>query len=211
MATILAFGDSLTYGARPDALRRHAHDDLWPTVLGQALGPAHRVIAEGMNGRTTVFASPLASGLRSGAEVLPTLLNSHAPLDLVILMLGTNDVMVSEMSARAAARGMDRVAEIVRSHPYWGGMAAPKVLLVAPPGIRPDALGETTDRDIAEIGKLARAYRRVAGLRGLAFFDAGTVTQGADPDGVHLDAAGNHALGAALAPVVTGLLGLDAP
>ena len=92
MKTILCFGDSLTWGYDPVGPGRHAHDVRWPSVLEAELGGKARVIAEGLNGRTTVFDDFAAGADRNGARVLPTLLTSHAPLDLVIIMLGTNDM-----------------------------------------------------------------------------------------------------------------------
>lgn len=200
--TILAFGDSLTFGARADGPTRHDKADRWPVALQQALGPDYDVIAEGLNGRTTVFGDPQAVHLRAGCDVLPTLLHSHQPLDLVVIMLGTNDVMVAEKSSRAATRGMARLVEIIRHHPYWGGAPVPRILVVAPPACIADAAGQNTPRDVAETAKLAAGYATVAQENGCSFFDAGSVAKAALPDGVHLDADGSRAIGAALAPVV---------
>src|SRR5690606_20221544 len=95
MKTILAYGDSLTYGANPETGGpRHAYEDRWPTALERGLGGRARVIAEGLGGRTTAFDDFSSVADRNGARVLPTLLDSHKPLDLVIIMLGTNDLKV---------------------------------------------------------------------------------------------------------------------
>ncbi len=204
--TILAFGDSLTCGARADGPNRHAKQDRWPTVLQKGLGAEFEVIAEGLNGRTTVFANPKACYLRAGCDVLPTLLHSHAPLDLVVMMLGTNDVMVAENSARAAGRGMARLVEIVRHHPYWGAASIPQVLIVAPPPCVQDEAGVNTARDIAETGHLAATYAAVAQQLECGFFDAGGVAQSALPDGIHLDATGSRAIGSGLVDVVQQIL-----
>lgn len=204
--SVLVFGDSLTFGARADGPARHDAADRWPVVLQAGLGPNVQVIAEGLNGRTTVFTSPVASYMRAGCDVLPTLLHSHQPLDLVVVMLGTNDIMVSEMSARAATRGMARLVEIIRQHPYWGGASVPRILIVAPPPCVRDAAGDITDRDIAQTAELAGRYRALAQELGCGFFDAGSAATGALPDGVHLDAAGSRAVGAALVPVVRALI-----
>ena len=176
-------------------------------ILQAGLGDGFDVIAEGLNGRTTVFGDPKASYLRAGCDALPTLLHSHQPLDLVVIMLGSNDIMVAERSARAAARGMTRLVEITRQHPYWGGAQVPHVLLVAPPPCVADVAGETTDRDIAETGKLAALYAGVAQDLGCSFFDAGAVASAALPDGIHHDATGSRAIGKALIPVVQAIVG----
>jgi len=206
MQTVLVIGDSLTHGARPDREERHAFADRWPNVMQAGLGDGVHVIAEAMNGRTTVHTSPVAAGLRSAAEVLPTLLHSHAPLDLAVILLGTNDILVSEMSARSAQWGIRRLVEIIRHHPYYGGVPAPRILIVAPPHAVPDAAGDLRVGALRELTRLAPAYADLARDLDLAFFDAATVTAGALPDGVHLDATGSRALGEALTPVVAGLL-----
>lgn len=198
MKTILAFGDSLTFGAPPDDCLRHARNDRWPMALQIGLGHDYEVIPEGLNGRTTVFGDPKTSFLRAGADALPTLLHTHQPLDLVIIMLGLNDIMVAERSARAATRGVQRLVEIIRTHPYLDAAWVPDILLVAPPVPIPDVRGETSARDIAEARDLAPRYKALALECGTGFFDGASVTSGALPDGVHLSAEGSRALGEAL-------------
>ncbi len=93
MKTILAYGDSLTFGASPIPNGpRHAYEDRWPTALEKGLGGKARVIAEGLGGRTTAIDDWCAAADRNGARILPTLLESHSPLDLIVIMLGTNDI-----------------------------------------------------------------------------------------------------------------------
>jgi lysophospholipase L1-like esterase len=207
MKTILAFGDSLTFGAPPDDMPRHARNDRWPMALQIGLGHEYEVIPEGLNGRTTVFGDPITSFLRAGSDALPTLLHTHQPLDLVIVMLGVNDIMVAERSARAATRGMARLVEIIRTHPYLDPSWTPEILLVAPPPPITDAAGEITERDLTETRQLGPRYEALAGALGTGFFDGGTVTTGALPDGVHLSAEGSSALGTALVDVVHARIG----
>lgn len=202
MKTILAFGDSLTFGAPPDETLRHPRNDRWPMALQIGLGHDYEIFAEGLNGRTTVFGDPKASYLRAGSDALATLLHSHQPLDLVILMLGLNDIMVAERSARAATRGMARLIEIIRTHPYLDPTWVPDILLVAPPPPVHDAAGEITDRERSEARTLPARYKALATEHGTGFFDGGTITTGALPDGVHLSAEGSRALGEALVDVV---------
>lgn len=212
MKTILAYGDSLTFGADPytDGAR-HAYEDRWPTRLEAGLEGKARVIAEGLGGRTTVFDDFSSVADRNGARVLPTLLKSHAPLDAVIIMLGTNDMKDYICgSALGAAMGMKRLAEIVRVHPYSVG-STPEVVLVAPPHCvateHPD-LSPMFRHGMGESHLLAGHYERVARDIGCHFFDAASVAKADPADGVHLDAANTRAIGDALAPVLKDILGL---
>src|SRR5690606_5397717 len=122
MKTILAYGDSLTFGTNAETQGRHAYEDRWPTVLQERLAGRARVIAEGLGGRTTVFDDFSAIADRNGARVLPTMLASHSPLDLVVLFLGTNDLKsYINGSAFGAAMGIKRLVEIIRTYPYATG------------------------------------------------------------------------------------------
>jgi lysophospholipase L1-like esterase len=212
MKTILAYGDSLTFGANPvSGGPRHDYDDRWPTVLEQGLGGKARVIAEGLGGRTTVFDDFSNIADRNGARVLPTLLESHQPLDLVIIMLGTNDIKLSlNGTAFAAAMGMKRLVQIVQKHPYENRGTAPQVVLVAPPlTVVPDGQSEhplfsprSGDDKLFDF-----YYRRVADEMGVGYFNAATVAVADRADGIHLDAANTRAIGAGLVPLVTQMLG----
>lgn len=214
MKTILAYGDSLTYGADP-AGGRHPFEDRWPTALEQTLQGKARVIAEGLGGRTTAYDDWLANADRNGARILPTLLASHSPLDLVIVMLGTNDLKPAVNGyASEAGRGVRRIIQIIKGHFAGEDMPMPKVLIMSPPHI----VDTPNEIMLSHFGGLdhargqsldfARHYKRHADETGVAFFDAAQVAV-ADPlDGVHLDAANTRAIGVALAPVVSELLGL---
>lgn len=215
MKTILAYGDSLTYGANPiPGGPRHAFEDRWPTALEQGLGGTARVIAEGLGGRTTVHDDWFASADRNGARVLPTLLESHSPLDLIVIMLGTNDIKPHlGRSAGEAGRGMARLVQIIRGH-YAGRMQPePKIILVSPP---PIILGDWEDmmdhfgphEAIATSVNFAREYKKRADEQKVHFFDAGTVAATDKADGIHLDPANTRAIGHGLVPLVKQILDL---
>ena len=87
MSVIVAFGDSNTWGYDPTTCRRFPHAQRWPSVLQRELGSDFEVVAEGLNGRTTVHDDPIEP-YRCGADALPPCLMSHAPVDLVILEIG---------------------------------------------------------------------------------------------------------------------------
>jgi lysophospholipase L1-like esterase len=211
MKTVLAFGDSLTFGH--DAVRnaRHAYEDRWPSALEAGLAGRGRVIADGLGGRTTMFDDHATAADRNGSRLLPTALMTHMPLDAVVIMLGSNDLKPFICGeANGAAVGMRRLAQIVRSFPYEFG-SVPALVLVSPPHCgptdRPNGL-PAMDRSIAESEKLAGLYRQVAEDVGAAFFDASTVARPVRFDGVHLDGPATRAIGEALVPIVEKALGL---
>ncbi len=212
MKTILCFGDSLTWGYNAVGPARHAFEDRWPSVLQAELGEGFKVIAEGLNGRTTAFDDHTAAEDRNGARLLPTLLGTHSPLDLVILLLGSNDMKPSiQGNAPAVQRGMERLVQIVRGHPYPMGAAAPAILLVSPPPMSRIDDPRLPGFHVAsnEGSKaLASLYADLAEMEGCGFFDAGTVAKVTPVDGVHLDAENTRRIGKALAPVARGLLDL---
>lgn len=216
MKTILAYGDSLTYGANPIKNGpRHAFEDRWPSTLEAGLGGKARVIAEGLGGRTTMFDDWAANADRNGARILPTLLQSHSPLDLIVIMLGTNDLKPSICGfAQEASYGMRRLVQIIRGHFGGLGEPVPQVLLVAPPHLvdtdNADMIGHFggMEHGIAQSQAFATHYARRADELGVKWFDASTVAKAHAADGVHLDPQNTRAIGEGLVPVVKSLLNL---
>lgn len=213
MKTILCYGDSITWGSDAQTGGRHAFEDRWPNVLQKALGPSVQVVTDGLRGRTTAYDEHLAACDRNGVRILPTTLYTHAPLDLVILMLGSNDMKPAIAgTALAAMQGMRRLVEIVRLNATRDGTSEPPaVLIVAPP-----PLSETANPEFAamfaggveESRMIAGFYADLADAEGCGFFDAGSVAETTPIDGVHLDAANTRAIGRALEPIVRMMLGL---
>jgi lysophospholipase L1-like esterase len=210
--TVLCYGDSLTWGYDPEGPSRHRPEDRWPSVLQAGLGAGVLVVAEGLNGRTTAFDDHLSGADRNGARVLPTLLESHSPLDLVVIMLGSNDMKPwVHGHPLPAKQGMARLIDIVRGHPYPLDADPPAVLIVSPP-----PLSATENLEFAEMfghrveasRQLASQYSALAEEVGCGFFDAASVAATSALDGVHLDAQGTRAIGEALAPVVRVMLEL---
>ena len=212
MKQILAFGDSLTWGFIAGSFERHPFAVRWPNVLAAGLGQQARVIEEGHNGRTTVFDDPSTMDDRNGKHALPMLLSSHTPLDLVIIMLGTNDLKFAHRCrAFDAAMGMARLVEIVRTFPFIPAYKSPDVLIMSPPELVPTTdewFNDLWGHAIAESKLFAKHYARVAEEMGVHFFDAGTVATADKTDGGHLDAANTKAIGTALVPVVKRILGI---
>jgi len=211
MKTVLCYGDSLTWGYDPESRARHALEDRWPSVLAACLGEGVHVVADGLNGRTTAFDDYTSDCDRNGARILPTALHTHAPLDLVIIMLGSNDMKpLVAGKAHAASKGMRRLLDLIRLHGWPMEQELPQILVVSPP-----PLVETADPDFAamfeggvvESAMLASFYADLADETGAGFFDAGSVARCSSIDGVHLDAKNTRAIGRGLAPVARLLLG----
>ncbi len=210
---VLCYGDSNTWGFVPvaeppstryDAARR------WPRVMAASLGDDIELIEEGLNGRTTDVADPtnpqIAGAGLDGLAYLPACLASHLPLDIVVIMLGTNDLKA--MFARSAARialGAGRLVDVARN--IAGGVGAaygsPDVLLVCPPPLgRLHVFAEMFSGGEAISRVLPPAYRAVAEATGAAFLDAGSVIATDGMDGVHLTADAQRLLGEAAAAAI---------
>lgn len=198
--TILAVGDSLTWGADPVTKRRHAPAFRWPSALQAELGEGVQVFTEALCGRTTSFDDSAVIEERNAARSLPMLLGSHQPLSLVILILGTNDLKPHICGlASGAAAGMRRLIQIVRTHPYIDG-DIPQVLVVAPPPrVDTPSRPEVTSEALEQSRSLAPLYRDLAETENAWFFDAASACSASLADGVHLDAAQTRALGEAMA------------
>lgn len=196
--SILCFGDSNTHGTEPmrdmDDKNRMAPDERWPGRLAAELGAGWRVIEEGHPGRTTLHADLVEGPHKNGLAALPVALESHRPIDLVILMLGTNDLKAQFMVRPAdIARSIDRLVNHILASDSGPERAAPKVLLIAPPPIlETGCLAEMFTGGAEKSHSLGRLYGEVAARHGLAFLDAGAVIRSSPVDGIHFD-AGEHA------------------
>ncbi len=208
MADILIYGDSNTHGTQPlvsiGAFTRHAPGDRWPDALAAAL-PGHTVIAEGLPGRTSVHDDPVDGGTRNGIAVLPAILGSHLPLDLVIIMLGTNDLKQRfSVSAFEIARSVERLAKVVQAE-----VPGAAVMLVAPVPVAPAGVQATSfaGADMRQVG-LDAALSEAAARLGASFVRGGDLGQVSPVDGIHWDAETHRAFGAAMAVPVRQALGL---
>ena len=208
MAVILCFGDSITYGYDPSTGGRSPAQNRWPDVMAERLGPGHTIITEALPGRTTVFDSPYAPA-RSGRDLLAPLLESHAPLDLVIIMLGTNDLQVPlELSARHSASGLWTLLDIVARSNAGPAAAAPLSLVIVPPAIRESTgfMGVFYAGRDAESLELPGHYATICDAARVPYLVAGDHVEPSVSDGVHLDADAQRVLGVAVADRVAALL-----
>lgn len=213
MKTLLCYGDSNTHGTppmyEPDEMGRFGPDVRWPGVLAAALGPPWHVIEEGLPGRTTVHDDPIEGVHKNGFAVLPAILETHRPLDAVVLMLGTNDVKARfGVGAGEIAQSAERLAKLILTHQAGPEGRAPALLVVAPPPI--GEVGIFADMFAGGARKsrgVAKALRPMAEAHGAAFLDAGTVIRTSDLDGIHFDAAEHAKLGRAIAAEIKRLFG----
>jgi len=211
--TVLCFGDSNTHGTMAMRSnvdrRRFAPDQRWTTIMGAALGTGWSVISEGHPGRTSVFDDPVEGVYKNGMRVLGTLLESHRPLDLVIVMLGTNDLKARfSVPAADIAIGIERlVLEVLKSDAGPKSMA-PKVLVAAPvPIVETGFLGEMFAGGAAKSRALGGYLGDMAKRRRAGFVDLGAVAQADPVDGIHLTQPAHVAIGAAMAGAVTRMFG----
>lgn len=208
MKTILCYGDSNTWGANPETGGRYAPHERWVGVLQAELGEEYQIISEGLCGRTTVWEDPIEEYKDGKAYLIPCL-ESHKPLDLVIILLGTNDLKVRfSLTAYDIANGAGTLVKIAQKSETGPDDGPPQVLLLAPPPTVPSPaewmamLGDAAERS----AEFATQYRRVAEERGCHFLDTSTVIQSSRVDGIHFDLSEHQKLGKAVAQAVKDIL-----
>lgn len=201
MKNILCYGDSNTHGFNPAGQNRYPYDVRWTGVLARELGPDFRVIEEGLNGRTTVWVDPIDED-RYGKGYLRPCLLSHAPIDLVVLMLGTNDLK-RRFAAPAAdiARGVSTLVTIIQTSGVGPDYQAPQILLMSPPPLTrlSEYAEEFGPEGVQKSRQLAGYFQQVAEQLGCAFLDAGQVIEPSEIDGLHFEAEAHQKLGQAVA------------
>ena len=214
---ILCYGDSNTWGCIGKWVESDTPSDRydtqtrWPMVAQSDLGEKFHIIEEGLCGRTTIYPHP-TEPWKNGEPYLTPCLYTHRPLDLVVIMLGTNDLQLKkDITAEELPRGISRLVDIIQSHKKPGrGNVPPKILLIAPVEVRPSAPeGRTavyakfrgnTGRELSLM--LPQAYKRVAEEKGCYFLNAQEFAQPGPADGVHFDARSQLALGHAVAAFI---------
>ncbi len=200
MKTILCYGDSNTWGSDPATKERFSIAERWTGVLAQGLGDEYRVIEEGLSGRTTVWQDPI-EGYKNGKEYLIPCLESHKPIDLVAILLGTNDLKTRfSVSAYDIAMSAGVLAQIVLQSMAGPKNAAPQVLLMAPPivGQLSEDYAEMFSEAQAKSKKFAKYYAQVANLYGCHFLDTAPIVRSSDVDGIHWEVSEHRRLGQAV-------------
>ncbi|MDR0760386.1 MAG: SGNH/GDSL hydrolase family protein [Treponema sp.] len=214
MKTVLCYGDSNTWGYDPIQAVRFDHTTRWPMVLWKLLNegcppdkPAYWVVEEGQCGRTSCREDPV-EGDRNGLRHLIPILESHKPIDLVVIVLGTNDLKQRfRPSPFDIAGGVKRVAQAALDSRTGPGDAAPQVLMVCPPPIvdSPDFRKKFGDLfgDCTELSsRLPPYFSQAAKECGASWFDSGGVIKSSPADGIHWEKEEHRKLAEALADVL---------
>lgn len=205
--TILTFGDSNTHGTPPIVTRgtyaRHDATARWPQVMAATLGCT--LIEEGLPGRTACAVTDPEMGAHMNGHLgLRIALESHGPIDVLTIMLGTNDCKAHfGLTPDGIAAGIAGLLAIACGEPMQTRHGGFKVLLVCPPPILEQGpiaqvfLGAAT-KSLA----LPPLYRTLAQTWNAGFLDAGDHIAVSPQDGVHYNAASHLALGQAVARAI---------
>lgn len=221
---IMVFGDSNSWGWHPvpeiAPIQRYPQDVAWPGVMAKALGDGFEVVNESLSARTAVVSDKsvdaglgLSGAGLSGSEYLPAAIASNMPLDLVIIMLGTNDVkpVYNRSAFQVAIDVMSLVAEAQKNTGVATSYPAPKVMVVVPPH-----LGKIASVDwvqamfpqaaVAESTQIGQYLCPLANAVKVPCFDAGTVAEITGADGIHMTPENHKKLGDAIAAEVSKIL-----
>ena len=215
MKNILCYGDSNTYGMRPIgfdifetplimAELRYLKEERWPGVLQKELGDGFSIIEEGLCARTTGIDDPIEGVHKNGKSYLLPCLESHSPIDLAVIMLGTNDLKIRfSVPAFDIALSIGNLIDITKNSATGPGGKSPEILIICPPPIGKLTLfSEMLEDSIEKSKKLPLYYEKIARLSDCKFLDAGEIIISSDIDGIHLDKEQHKKLGLAVYGIV---------
>ncbi|MDR2865445.1 MAG: SGNH/GDSL hydrolase family protein [Spirochaetaceae bacterium] len=208
MKSVLCFGDSNTWAYNPETGTRYPYEIRWTSVLQKALGDSWTIIPEGFNGRTTVFSDPFMP-YRNGLEFFPAIIGSHYPLDILIIMLGTNDTKsVFDLPVHNITGGLEALIKAARGKAYGINGGDPKILIVSPAIITEGDQNKAVF-DLRQFqGSAEKSIQFGAACKALAqktlcsFFDASKIAFSSSIDGIHLTPESHKTLGLELAALI---------
>ncbi|GFI08281.1 hypothetical protein IMSAGC007_00729 [Lachnospiraceae bacterium] len=211
MHNILCYGDSNTWGVDTEKEnKRIGYEKRWTQIMAGNLDKDYHVIEEGLPGRTTVFEDPFGYG-RHGEKYFEIALLSHVPIDLLIVMLGTNDMKdIYNATAEDSAKGVERI--IIKAKSLFSECFVNefKILIVSPIQLSQPIDGNWyygfSEKSVEKSKQLAEHYRRVAELHGCEFLDAAQYAKASVYDGVHIAGKDNERLGKEMAEKVKKIL-----
>ncbi len=199
MKSVLCFGDSNTYGLKPDGTGRFDRSERWTGILSSMLGQEeYSVIEEGLVGRTTVFEDSTRQG-RNGSKLLPILLETHNPIDQVVLMLGTNDCKtVYNASPALIGRGVEILLKQIKAYDEHT-----QVLLLSPIHLGDVVWKKEYDPEFDEDSvntskELQEVFEKLAVQYGCQFLAASDVAKPSETDQEHMDSKAHKQLAKAI-------------
>jgi lysophospholipase L1-like esterase len=186
LKTIVCFGDSNTWGYSPSSLERYSFEERWTSVLQKELGPDFFVIPEGLNGRTTCFEDPVEKD-KNGYRHLKTVLEVHKPLDLIIIILGTNDLKTRfGLCAQEIALSAGNLVDYTLRSCAGVNEGPPEILFIAPPEVQESPPFGYIFRDAVEKSKdMGMYYKEKAEEFKVPFLDASDIVVSSPIDGIH--------------------------
>lgn len=200
--SILCFGDSNTWGANPSEYGgRFSPEQRWGGVLQAALGADFRVIEEGLSGRTTLWRDSIED-YTCGRDYLIPCLHSHKPLDLLIILLGTNDLKRRfNLSPFDVAQGAGKLVQLARQQTDCGIKGhPPDVLLICPPPFaKMSRFADLFAGGAEKSRELGAYFRQVAAELDCPLLEAGNFMHSSDLDGIHWETDQHQNLGRAVA------------
>lgn len=207
MKTILCYGDSNTWGYNPETNNRFKDNERWTNILANQLGNDYNIIEEGLNGRTTVWDDPLRGGFRGGRTYLLPCLNSHKPLDLVILFLGTNDLKARfNLSPKDISMGIKLLVKDILDSECGINKDSPKILVLSPPFIEEmdenSMFFEEFEHAYNKSRQLAEYIESVTKEFSVYFLDVSLIAKTDSIDGLHFNKENHEKLGKYLANYV---------
>lgn len=219
---ILCYGDSNTWGVIPRwqdsdiPSSRYDENTRWTKVAGKLLGEDYHLIEEGLGGRTTIYDVP-GEPWKNGKTYLKPCLMTHRQLDLVVLMLGSNDLhLPGKMDEEHLGDGIRELIELIQDTPKCGrGFTAPGILVMAPAEIRPSAPNGRVSvypRFYGDWGRklsldFPKVYEKIAGEYGCYFLNAAMYAEPGPGDGIHFTPESHVRLGRAVAEKIREIFG----
>lgn len=213
MINIMCYGDSNTWGHNPADCTRFDENTRWTKCLSRMLGERFNVTEEGLCGRTTVFDDSYSNG-RNGLKFFVPCMQSHQPLDLIIIMLGTNDMQRQyNVYPKDIARGVREIVKCAQNSVYNELYPPAKILIISPVHIEKSIMAGYFDEMFGEESveksvRLAAALENTATELNTYFLDASLYAKASPLDGIHMDAESHKSLAEAVCVKVKDIFGI---